>query len=342
MTVSYSQKLKNMLETALSELTTEQNKRKESENKLLELELSLVNKDNQISILEDINKEKDEQINSLKSSIVFLKNSLTEKDQEILRLMELTDVKEEAEVDRQDDPGDVEKFEETLNQLLENSAASADKSSSGSFNLSNSDGITRNSTFIDEKADVMNVDETQDSPDDNMEEEEYILDETLEEFQNEENNLEDIAEAVDIKEDYKEDFSFPPVEGSSSRAESHVIKVSGSGPGSGSGKDCPTCGEIFPTKSLLKEHQKELDHLPRFECDVCFKTFKTKGTCQQHKLRIHSDLKLFKCSKCEKRFKDAGSCRRHEANDSVHIRYGKLSHYSRKIFSMFKLSGTKI
>ena len=184
MSVSYSQKLKNMLETALSELTTEQNKRKESENKLLELELSLVNKDNQISILEDINKEKDEKINSLKSSIVFLKNSLTEKDQEILRLMELADVKEEAEVDRQDDPGDVEKFEETLNQLLENSAASADKSSSGSFNLSNSDGITRNSTFIDQKADVMNVDETRDSPDDNMEEEEYILDETLEEFQN--------------------------------------------------------------------------------------------------------------------------------------------------------------
>ena len=70
MTVSYSQKLKNMLETALSELTTEQNKRKESENKLLELELSLVNKDNQISILEDINKEKDEKINSLKSCLL--------------------------------------------------------------------------------------------------------------------------------------------------------------------------------------------------------------------------------------------------------------------------------
>ena len=77
MSVSYSQKLKNMLETALSELTSEQNKRKESENKLLELELSLVNKDNQISILEDINKEKDEKINSLKSSIVTLRNSLT-------------------------------------------------------------------------------------------------------------------------------------------------------------------------------------------------------------------------------------------------------------------------
>ena len=325
MSASYYQKLKNLLETALNELTTEQTKRKESENKLLELELSLVNKENQISLLEETNREKDEKINSLESSIAVMKNSISEKDQEILRLMELTMNGVKEEVERLDDPGpgEVERFEETLNQLLENSSASAGKNSCGSFD---SEGITRNSTFIDEKSDVMNVDETQDSPDDNMEEEEYILDETMEEFQNEENNLEDIAEAVDVKEDFKEDFVFPPVR----EKESKVIKGSGSG---GSGKDCPTCGEIFPTKSLLKEHQKELDHLPRFECDVCFKTFKTKGTCQQHKLRIHSDVKLFKCSKCDKRFKDAGSCRRHEANDSVHIRYVKIKHYQENIFS---------
>merc|ERR1719373_208666 len=63
-----------------------------------------------------------------------------------------------------------------------------------------------------------------------------------------------------------------------------------------------------------------MDHLPRFECDICLKTFKTKGTCQQHKARIHSTDMPFKCSKCDKRFKDLGSCRRHEANVSVHIR----------------------
>ena len=317
MSASYYQKLKNLLETALAELTAEQNKRKESENKLLELELSIVNKDNQISLLEDINKEKDEKIHSLESSVDRLRSSICEKDQEILHLMELTGVKEEAdEEEREDQPGDVEKFEETLNQLLENSGASA------SFNSSNNEGMINNSTFINEKADVMNVDDTRDSPDDNMEEEEeYILDESLEEFHNEENNLEDIAEAVDIKEDFKEDLTFPPVNASSSSGVRNVIKAAGSG------KDCPTCGEIFPTKSLLKEHQKELDHLPRFECEVCFKTFKTKGTCQQHKLRIHSDVKQFKCSKCDKRFKDAGSCRRHEANDSVHIRYVEASHY---------------
>ena len=318
MSAPYHQKLKNLLETALKELTAEQYKRKESENKLLELELSLVNKDNQISLLEDINKEKDEKIHRLESSIDNLRSSLGEKDQELLRLMELTmtDVKEEeAEEESQDQPGDVEKFEETLNQLLENTR------SSGSFDFSNNDGIISNSTFINDKADVMNVDETRDSPGEKMEEEEeYILDESLEEFQNEENNLDDIAEAVDIKEDFKEDIDFPAMKPGSSVVK-NVVKVSGSG------KDCPTCGEIFPTKSLLKEHQKELDHSPRFECDVCFKTFKTKGTCQQHKLRIHSDVKQFKCSKCEKRFKDAGSCRRHEANDSVHIRYVEVSHY---------------
>lgn len=324
MSASYHQKLKNLLETALKELTSEQYKRKESENKLLELELSLVNKDNQISLLEDINKEKDEKIRSLESSIDNLRSSIGEKDQEILRLMELTmaNVKEEeAEEESQDQPGDVEKFEETLNQLLDNTR------SSGSFDLSNNDGIISNSTFINDKADGMNVDETRDSPGEKMEEEEYILDESLEEFQNEENNLDDIAEAVDIKEDFnedfkedfKEDFTFPAMKASSSDVK-NVVKVSGSG------KDCPTCGEIFPTKSLLKEHQKELDHLPRFECEVCFKTFKTKGTCQQHKLRIHSDVKQFKCSKCEKRFKDAGSCRRHEANDSVHIRNENIKH----------------
>merc|ERR1719264_1757056 len=175
----------------------------------------------------------------------------------------MTDVKEEeAEEDSHDQPGDVEKFEETLNQLLENTR------SSGSFDFSNNDGIISNSTFINDKADVMNVDETRDSPGEKMEEEEeYILDESLEEFQNEENNLDDIAEAVDIKEDFKEDIDFPAMKPGSSVVK-NVVKVSGSG------KDCPTCGEIFPTKSLLKEHQKELDHTPRFECDVCFKTFK--------------------------------------------------------------------
>ena len=47
-----NKKLKNLLETALNELTTEQNKRKESEHKLLELELEIVNKNHQIKTLE--------------------------------------------------------------------------------------------------------------------------------------------------------------------------------------------------------------------------------------------------------------------------------------------------
>jgi len=313
MSASYFQqvakKFETLLETALNELTTEQNKRKESENKLLELELSLVNKDHQLKILEarleDTKREKDEKISNLESSINFLQSSIIEKEQEILRLQEFAEESEGPAMGGQSPNMSqaVEKFEQTLNKLLENSVESRDEND---FSPHDSH-IARNSTFIDEEADVMNVDETQDSPDDNGEDEEYILDESLEELHNEDNNIEDITEAVDIKED----FTLPsiPVSSSSKKVTDH-----------NSGKDCQTCGEIFPTKSLLKEHQKELDHLPRFECDVCYKTFKTKGTCQAHKLRIHSDVMPFKCNKCEKRFKDAGSCRRHEANDKVHIR----------------------
>lgn len=274
-------KFETLLETALNELRTEQTKRKESENKLLVAELELVNKDHYNKILEDQLKTLNEEKENLEASIL-------EKDQEIKRLEELVALTEEKPLDSKspDLSQTVERYEQTLNKLLENSVDS------------------RIETDFDEqdiKTDVMNVDDTEDNPDVlDMEEEEYILDESLEELQNEENNIE--ITAVDVKED----FTSPPVK-------QNVKRTS-------SGKDCTICGEIFPTKSLLKEHQKEMDHLPRFECDICLKTFKTKGTCQQHKARIHSTDMPFKCSKCDKRFKDLGSCRRHEANVSVHIR----------------------
>ena len=307
-----NKKLKNLLETALNELTTEQNKRKESEHKLLELELEIVNKNHQIKTLElemnNIIKEKDEKISRLESSINYLHNSIFEKEQEIFRLEELTGFAEEKPLVNKSPSQTVEKFQQTLNKLLENS-----KDSKSGLDLSHPD---QQDTFIDEEAElVMNVDETEDSPaadgGDGDEEEEYILDESLEELQNEDNNVVEITEAVDIKED----FILPPKVTTSSRSR---VKTS-----DGSGKDCPVCGEMFPTKSLLKEHQKESDHMPRYECDVCLKTFKTKGTCQQHKARIHSNVMPFKCNICDKRFKDIGSCRRHEANVSVHIRYSK-------------------
>ena len=61
---SVAKRLEKMLETALNQLKVEQQMRKDSENKLMEFELDLVNKEHQIKSLEDqmvnIKSEKDE------------------------------------------------------------------------------------------------------------------------------------------------------------------------------------------------------------------------------------------------------------------------------------------
>ena len=88
-----AKKLETMLETALTQLKSEQKKRKENENRLMELELDLVNKEHEVKTLdnklEEVTREKDEKISNLESSINYLQSVIIEKEQEILRLQEM-------------------------------------------------------------------------------------------------------------------------------------------------------------------------------------------------------------------------------------------------------------
>jgi len=329
-----AKKLESMLETALSQLKTEQKKRKESENRLMELELDVVNKEHEIKVLEnkldEVTKEKDEKICSLESSVNFLQSVIIEKEQEILRLQELTEEIEASEGIKGASENlnqTLEKYELKFNKLLENSseadinALQYSDESNDHHNIADVDtadtiGIDNDDDNNDhEELTLVEDDTNEDNEAENIDVdgEEYILDESMEELQNEENNIAEITEeAIEITQetlDIKEEIETKPVAKEPTNS-----------------KQCGVCGEIFTTKGKLKQHQKEMEHEPRYECELCGKFFKTKGTKVAHKARIHSDVMPYKCSKCDKRFKDQGSCRRHEANDSVHIRNENIKH----------------
>ena len=121
---SVAKRLEKMLETALNQLKVEQQMRKDSENKLMEFELDLVNKEHQIKSLEDqivnIKSEKDEKISNLESTINFLQSVVIQKEKEVLNMQEMLNTNntdgenyENLNLDKT-----VEKYEATLSQLI--------------------------------------------------------------------------------------------------------------------------------------------------------------------------------------------------------------------------------
>ena len=278
-----------MLETALNQLTHEQNLRKESDNKLMEAELEMVNKEHRIKSLEEQLQstltEKDEKIISLDNSVNFLQTVVIEKEKEILSLQEELASRQEVSGDSVKLNKTCEKFEETLSRLLGESR----NDETQTVNCDEDETVTADSQ-ADSNMEVEEVNYLKEG----VNEEEFQLTDTLAEL-NSEAPLE-----VDVKPDIK-------VENEKRKWVRHKTT-------------CPICGENFVNKYALTKHQKDTDHVVKFNCELCDKQFKTKSIMQIHKARIHSDATPYKCGKCEKRFKDAGSCRRHEANDSVHIR----------------------
>lgn len=69
----------------------------------------------------------------------------------------------------------------------------------------------------------------------------------------------------------------------------------------GTGKQCGTCGKIFPTNTQLKQHLKihtgERPHI----CNVCGRGFSGAGNLTRH-IRTHTGEKPFKCSICGRGF----------------------------------------
>jgi DNA repair exonuclease SbcCD ATPase subunit len=117
---SVAKRLEKMLETSLNQLKIEQKMRKESENKLMDLELDLVNKEHLIRSLEDqivnIKSEKDEKIINLESTINFLQSVVIQKEKEVLNMQEVLAKYNDGvnlNLDRT-----VENYEATLSQII--------------------------------------------------------------------------------------------------------------------------------------------------------------------------------------------------------------------------------
>jgi len=277
---SVAKRLEKMLETALNQLKIEQQLRKKSDQKLIDLELELVNKEHRIKSLEEqisnVESEKDEKIENLESTINFLQSVIIQKEKEVLCMQEkMGDLYPETNnSDHWNFNRSVEKFEETLSELIGKSNTSTNEKDVSVTD----DGLNSNNEYLQDG-------------------EEYVLDETIEEL--EDNYKNNVEEKPNIKRENN-------LKQKSKKVKKSKLKCS--------------CKEKFDSEVLLREHQNTSGHTPKFQCDVCQKHFKTKSIMQIHKTRIHSDAMPYKCGKCEKRFKDQGSCRRHEANDSVHIR----------------------
>ena len=172
---SVAKRLEKMLETALNQLKIEQKMRKESENKLVNIELDLVNKEHRILSLEEeivnTKAEKDDRISNLESTINFLQSVVIQKEKEALAIQEELSRSMAGKEDLENTSllgRNVEKYEETLNQLVGNNSEEYTET------------YSRNS--------AVNIkDEYNDAED------EYILDESMEE----------LREGVSVSEEFQ-------------------------------------------------------------------------------------------------------------------------------------------
>ncbi|XP_055531505.1 zinc finger protein 708-like [Wyeomyia smithii] len=74
---------------------------------------------------------------------------------------------------------------------------------------------------------------------------------------------------------------------------------------------CESCGKIFLTDSLLKQHDLFVHKkMPAASCKLCGKTFVTKANLEKHYI-VHSNERPYKCDKCEASFKTSTALTKH-------------------------------
>jgi KRAB domain-containing zinc finger protein len=75
---------------------------------------------------------------------------------------------------------------------------------------------------------------------------------------------------------------------------------------------CDLCPKSYPTKGKIQDHFMAVHTDQSFKCDQCDYTTKWKTGLYQHKM-THSTAKPFSCQVCKKKFKTNYEVRRHQA-----------------------------
>uniref|UniRef100_A0A8D8J0Q1 Zinc finger protein 235 n=2 Tax=Culex pipiens TaxID=7175 RepID=A0A8D8J0Q1_CULPI len=74
---------------------------------------------------------------------------------------------------------------------------------------------------------------------------------------------------------------------------------------------CESCGKIFLTDSLLKQHDLyQHKKMPAATCKICGKTFATKANLEKHYI-VHTKERPYKCDKCENTYKTSTALTKH-------------------------------
>lgn len=74
---------------------------------------------------------------------------------------------------------------------------------------------------------------------------------------------------------------------------------------------CPTCGNDFCTKQILKHHQLIHTGQKPYQCTHCQKTFRGKSALNEH-VRMHTGERPYACDKCSKGFRSHSNLRNHK------------------------------
>jgi len=280
-----AKRLEKMLETALNQLKLEQKMRKEGDNKLIDLELSLVNAEHALKSVEERHREEvanlEGRIKQLEQKLLDSRDGAEDKSLPVGKLQASAEHLEDQLKGLLDDVGS--------DKALGTKAHRPKREESRQGEQPARKRRKMNSKVLEELNDgydeVLVVDEANEPEEEMGAGQDGVQDQDHDQDQDQDQEEEQYEE-IDPKDISR----------------------------------CSVCSDEFPSARELTQHQKETDHGYSLSCKVCDKKFKTKYTLRSHEKVVHSDKMPFKCSKCDHRFKDEGSMRRHQANDDLHRR----------------------